>query len=530
MRTRERMVRQFVAEVHGPDIAVPCYNTLRAVWAEMYGRGGGRQRYVRSAALAQQTATGVHVVVRRPGQVLALDTTVLPVKVREQVFGGTVSARLLLALDLYTHTLAGFRLTLVSDTSVEVAMLLRDVATPTRMRPGWGPELAWRYPGFPAEQVEALAGYPVAALPFFLPETVTTDHGGAYKSHHLVAAQRALGVSILPSRVLRPTDKAACERAFSSLAALLFEHLLGYQGRDAAERGLDVEGDAVLTVEQIEELIARWSVAVWQNRVLGQAAPAWDVGGRCSPNTLFAASAAQGGFAPRILAPSDYCRLLPAHHVRIHGRRGVKIRGLWYDGPALDPYRGHLSQRGGRYKGLWVIRRDPRDRRFVFFTDPDGRFHPLRWNALGPDDGEVPAFSDARVREVLVQARAAGLAPRTDAELLPVLLELLAGAGHTVESWPGRTRAKRRAARVARAREHSAGRAAELDRAGAGMTAAKAESAPTDLAGAIDAQRRRRRERSVSLPAPPPGPLGEAASRRSVLHLPEPSEESGRWR
>jgi hypothetical protein len=519
MRTKDRMVRQFIAEVHGPGVEVPGYDTLRAVWKEMFG-AGGRQRYVRSAASAAQVATGVHVVVHRPGQVIALDTTPLPVKLREQVFGEPVSAALILALDVYTHTLAGFRLVLVADSSVDVAMLLRDVATATRMRPGWGPEMAWRYPGIAAEHVEAMAGYPVAAVPFFLPETVTTDHGSPYKNHALIAAQRALGANILPSRVLRPTDKAACERAFSTLCALLSEHLLGYQGRDVADRGADVEGDAVLTMEQMEELVAEWRIRVWQNRLLGEAAPAWDAGGRHSPNTLFAASAAQGGFAPRMLAPDAYYRMLPAHHVTIRGRRGVRIDGLWYDGAGLDSYRGLVSQRGGAHKGRWVVRRDPRDRRFVFFADPgSGEFHTLRWNGLGPDDGQVPAFSDARVHEVLAQARAAGLSPRTDTDLLPMLLELLAKAGQQVSAWPTRSAGKLRSARTAEAREQARARAAQTDRAGTGP--APDEPGAPDLAAAIDAERRRRREQATNRRPKPAAPLGEASSRRSLLRLPE---------
>jgi hypothetical protein len=325
--------------------------------------------------------------------------------------------------------------------------------------------------------------------------------------------------------VLRPTDKAACERAFSSLTSLLFEHLLGYQGRDAAERGADVEDDAALTVEELEELIARWSVSLWQNRVLKEVGPAWDPGGRCSPNTLFAACASQGGYAPRILPPSAFYELLPAHHVKIHGRRGVKIKGLWYDGPGLDPYRGQVSARGGRHKGLWVIRRDPRDRRFVFFADPDGQHHILRWNGLGPDDGEVPAFSDARVRAVLAQARAAGLAPRSDADLLPVLFDLLADAGHSAEAWPTRSSETRRTARKAVVRERAGARAAQTDRAGAAAVPAANITAPPDLAGAIDAERRRRRELATSARPMPPAPLGEAASRRSLLQIPANAED-----
>jgi hypothetical protein len=103
--------------------------------------------------------------------------------------------------------LCAFRLTLVSDTAVDVAMLLRDVTMPLPMRSGWDEEMAWPYPGVPAAVVAEFAGYPVAGLPFFTPETITTDHGSVYRNHHLVEVQRVLGANILPARVLRPTDK-----------------------------------------------------------------------------------------------------------------------------------------------------------------------------------------------------------------------------------------------------------------------------------------------------------------------------------
>ena len=122
-------------------------------------------------------------MVHRPGQVVALDTTPLPVKVRDGVFGDPVSAHLTLALDMFTHSAVAFRLTLVSDTAVDIAMLLRDVMMPLPMRDGWGPEMEWPYPGVPADIVAEFAGHRVAGLPFFAPETVTTDHGGPYKSH-----------------------------------------------------------------------------------------------------------------------------------------------------------------------------------------------------------------------------------------------------------------------------------------------------------------------------------------------------------
>jgi len=260
MRTKDRMIRQYVRETFGSTAAgsgerpgpapeVPSYRTLCRVWKEWFGPGGARQRYARSAELPVKNG---HVVIHRPGQVVALDTTVLPVMVRDGVFGDPVKPHLTIALDTYTHSLVAFRLTLVSDTAVDVAMLLRDVMMPLPMRADWGDELEWPYPGLPAAVVSEFAGHKVAGLPFFAPETVTTDHGSVYRNHHLVEVQRVLGCNILPARVLRPTDKAACERAFGVCRQLLFELLTGYTGVDIADRGADPAADAVLTVDEME--------------------------------------------------------------------------------------------------------------------------------------------------------------------------------------------------------------------------------------------------------------------------------------
>ncbi|MFE2478524.1 transposase, partial [Streptomyces sp. NPDC059389] len=157
MRTRERMIHQYVRETFpGRDIAVPSYNTLRAVWREWFGPGGARQRYARSAELPAKNG---HVLIHRPGQVIALDTTVLPVMVRESMFGDPVKVHLTLAMDVHTHSLCAFRLTLVSDQSVDVAMLLRDVMLPLPMRADWGEDLEWPYPGLPAAVVAEFAGH-----------------------------------------------------------------------------------------------------------------------------------------------------------------------------------------------------------------------------------------------------------------------------------------------------------------------------------------------------------------------------------
>ncbi|MFC8094828.1 transposase [Streptomyces sp. NPDC057301] len=555
MRDKEMLIHQYIretfesAQADSPDADAPCveipgYDTLRVIWKDWFGSNGARQRYARSAARAKEYATGRHIVVYRPGQVVALDTTVLPVKVLEDVFGHPVSVHLTLALDVYTRSIVAFRLSLVSDTSIDVAMVLRDMMMPLPMRPDWGTSMEWAYPGVPSTVVAEFAGYEVAGLPFFPAETVTTDHGSAYRNHHLVEVQRVIKANIKPSRVLRPTDKQSVERTFGAIRSLLFARLLGYQGTDAADRGVDPEGDACLTVTELEHLIATWVVKTWQNRRFGSYAPSWDPRGDHSPNSLFAAAMSQGGFALRIPPAELYYQLLPRHNVMIHGKRGVKIKNLWYDGDALNPYRVELSRRGGQHKNRYVIHRDPRDPCFVFFQDPRTHdWHTLRWTGL-PEEGEVPAFSDARVREAMRELRRRGLAPKADTELLPMLLELI-GGNIPVEQWPTQLSKKKRtehAREVAQAAAAAADRPADAIKKGpstqpVAVPAARAGSyeekvvplRPKERAqqvhDAVNSERQRRREAALPHQLAPPPDLSERLRAASLMALPDDDDD-----
>jgi hypothetical protein len=336
--------------------------------------------------------------------------------------------------------------------------------------------------------------------------------------------------------------KSAVERAFGGIQSLLLEYLLGYRGIDVADRGADPERDAVLTIAQMEHLIATWVVKIWQNRELGEFAPAWDPGGKHSPNTLFAAAMSQGGFSLQIPSPDLYFELLPAHHLRRITDRGVNVRGLWYDVPrgatdVLAPYRGIPSSRGGKYKRTWAVRSDPRDRRFVFFQDPDTHeWHTLRWTGL-PAEDHIPAFGDARAEELLAAARASGLRPRSDAELLPTLLELI--GGHIpVDAWPTQMARKKR---KEHAREVLQGQAAASDRgsghpAGPTRRGEPAGGLAPDCDGwkqraqgitsAVDGERRRRRHAVVTSPPAPARPMGSRSRRRDLLSVPSDLPEA----
>ncbi|MEH0553099.1 transposase [Streptomyces sp. B21-101] len=531
---KHRLMHQYMRERFPtfPAEKIPSRWTLSAVWKEWFGPGGARPRYGRTAEAAAEAGVSGRMVVHRPGQVLVLDSTPMPVKLRETVFGDAITATLTLALDLYTHGLPAFRLTLQSDTSVDIAMLLRDVMLPLPMRDGWGEDMEWPYAGVPAEVIAEFTGHRVAALPFFAPETVTTDHGGPYKNHDLVEAETEIGCRILPARVLRQTDKYAVERQFHTIQTMLFEHLLGFTGGDVADRGADPERDASLTLAQAEHIIATWIVQIWQNRKLGEYAPSWAPGEDHSPNTLFAAAMEQGGFDLDFPEPSFYYKVLRKHHVKIHPRRGVKILGLWYHHSVFDePRFQQPSARGGKHAGKWVVRSDRRDRRQVFFQDPADHenWYILRWRGL-PPEGEIPAFSDKTADTLLTHVRANNIRIHSESELLEHLLGIL-GSVTPVDQWPSQAKKKAgKKERVARAREITRAQAAAADRP-ASPTAAD-EQVPAEMPGAwaehartidhaVDTNRRRRREEALAgtRPVAPPT-LHEALRRRPMFLLP----------
>ena len=88
MATRDRLIRQYVAERHGPEVAVPSYWTLKRTWPGGSGRAGpGGGTPVGRRRAADRQAYGAAPA--RPGR--RARHTVLPVKVRESVFGEPVS-------------------------------------------------------------------------------------------------------------------------------------------------------------------------------------------------------------------------------------------------------------------------------------------------------------------------------------------------------------------------------------------------------------------------------------------------------
>ena len=238
----------------------------------------------------------------------------------------------------------------------------------------------------------------------------------------------------------------------------------------------------------------------------------------------------QGGFAPRSPAPSLYYDLLRSHAVGLYDDRGVKVRGLWYHARSWAASGAVPPARGGTRKRKWIVReRSPRPAASPSSsTRTPGSGTPCG----GPGSRRTGRSRHSAIpasRELLKAAAAAGLAPRSDAELLPAPAGADRRAAFPCRHWPTQMAKKKR---TEHAREVLQGQAAAADRPRSATAAGTVvavrqpgwEQRAGEVAAAVDAERRRRRE---SAPAPPGArPAGRAAP-QPVRHPADDGEPGG---
>jgi transposase InsO family protein len=103
-------------------------------------------------------------------------------------------------------------------------------------------------------------------LPSVAAETIVVDHGRIYLSEHLMSACARLGISIQPGRVYQATDKGPLERFFRTLGEQLLAALPGYKGPDVYRRGKDPEQQAFYFLDELEQIIRRWTAECYHRQ------------------------------------------------------------------------------------------------------------------------------------------------------------------------------------------------------------------------------------------------------------------------
>jgi len=336
----------------------------------------------------------------RPGEYLLLDTTRLDVFAMDPVTLRWVQAELTAGMDLYDRCITGLRLTPVSTKAVDAAAVLFESIRPLpEPAAGWA-DVRLPYHGLPDRVIIDAAKLAnengEALLPSVAAETIVVDHGKIYLSEHLMSACARLGISIQPARVYQATDKGSLERWFRTLGEQLLGALPGYKGPDVYRRGKNPEQQAFYFLDELEKIIRSWTAQCYHRQPHSGLFVPGVPGLELCPLEMFAHGIARAGYL-QVPARADLAFDFLKVEWRTIQHYGVEIGGLRYDGPALNPYRNRTSPYTGKDAGRWPIRVDPGDVSKVYFRDPKGGWHTLRWEHAdavgGPFSGEALAYA-----------------------------------------------------------------------------------------------------------------------------------------
>lgn len=375
-------------------------------------KGATRRAKTRRNLARQDGQMFRRVIADYPGQLVLIDTTGLNVLLLDPTTGHIASHELAVALDLYSRSVLAWRFVKNGPDRVDAVMLLRDCLVPVAWREEWPERSKWPYIGVPETVVMPDSEIPLAGKPVIHPDSVVIDNAKLYLSDVHLAACQHQGINVVRSRILHPEDKAQVERNFDTIDTMFLQHLDGYRGSEVYDRGEDVEGDAILTLEEVDAAMTDFVVNIYQARPHSGLVHPGNPQLACCPNDLLDEGFARTGFRRLPNAADLYYQLLPIEWRTVQND-GVELLNLTYDGDCLTPYRSRPEMcpyPGGK----WPIRYDTRDRSRVFIFMPGsghrlegGEWHELEW--IHYEHVQVP-FSDLAVRHArrLVTERGGG--------------------------------------------------------------------------------------------------------------------------
>lgn len=533
------LVQKQVAERYGHQWAkenLPSESTWRRFVTERWTNSdlAGKARTRASATTAPKGGFST-TVPTRPGELVFMDTNNLDVLLKGTGIEGSVRGSLIIGIDAYSRSICAVRVVEQAEKDIDISFAIADLGRPKQMLPGWPEEARWAFVGLPEQLIHvagaaagAAAGATgVSGMPFVEPEALSLDHGNQYKSNKTRDTAKRLGIDLLPARVRTGSDKAGVERVFGSVRSMLLEKLDGYRGTDSSERGSDVDTQVEWTAQRLEDLISKWVVLVWQTHVMDDVKPPWCPEGDWSPNDLYLHGITTTGVAPRLMTPEDYYSVLDSNRYKV-ASRGVKVLGLWYDDPALDPLRNRPSTHGTK---KYLVQYDRRDLRRVYYVDEDTRQrHLLTWRGAS---GEFPCFGERHVQALRRRLREDRLT-LDDHQIAEVLLTKILPVP---DGQGGATRDGRNAKKAA-SKHADDTRVAAADAAKFAVTHPNNPTTDTDTdtgsghaaAGtpttrAVEAARRHRREAATTHDVPPAPRLGARRNGmfgKTVTHQPDP--------
>lgn len=361
--------RAYVAQRYrGQEVEFPSARTMRRVFAAYDHRGLATGKATSRRSEANRHDRGPRPVAAvTPGQVVEIDST--PVNVWALMSDGKPGrVHLTVAVDVATRSILAFDIVPVSTSGVEHADLLARILRPRQCRPGAPDYLrldkSQTLPG--AAMIAADERQRGAlALPYIVPETITTDRGRDYLSETFVSACRHFGISVVQAPPHSPTFKGHVERVLGTIDTMWMQKQPGYVGNSVANRG-EIDLGELRTVGELQESFEEWWVRVYQNRPHSELRDR-DVPSRMfTPNQMYAALFDAGAGIPVPLDQGTYIALMPVERRTIQND-GIHVDNLtyWHDDlPRLRKLTPPTRD------GKWEVRKDPYDNDRVWVQDP----------------------------------------------------------------------------------------------------------------------------------------------------------------
>jgi putative transposase len=381
-------VKDHIKREHGGKVKIPSdstmYRYIVALQKELGLHGTPRQNQKR--ALTPKKVFG-QFRATRPGQCIIIDATILDVfalDIRQIHKSDPKSSwtrlELVLAIDVYSRSIVGWRFVPVGAKAIDAALMLYDILHPKLMLPDWADITKWNYFGVPdeiwfaaylddpEEAKKIVTGKKkIAGIPFVAPTSVLIDNGRIFLSSTLRSACAKLGIQVQLARRNRATDKSPIERMFRYVKEHFSEFLKGYKGGDVPSRGINAEGKAFYFIDEIDAMFSEWVATDYQNHIPDNLSIPGVPNFRVSPNDKYAEGLAKAGFLPIPSLSYFDCLVTEYRKVTVNG---IQVNYLYYDSYDIEPFKGVPSNiTSGDKKGQYPIKVDSRDLSKIYFWD-----------------------------------------------------------------------------------------------------------------------------------------------------------------
>lgn len=353
----------------GQDVPTPSKSTMRRLFAAYDRRG-----LATGKATSRRTEANRHarrprpVTATTPGQYVEIDST--PINVLALYSdGSTGRAHLTVAMDVATRSILAFDIVPVGATGVEHADLLARILRPRPCRPN-APDYMQldKAADLPVRDMQAADERQVGAIavPYIVPETITTDRGKDYLSETFVAACRHFGIGVIQAPPHSPTFKGHIERLMRTVETSWMQHLPGYVGNSVANRGREIDTSSLLTIGELRDSFEEWWVRVYQRRAHSELRDRDLPSRRYSPNQMYSVLFDAGAGIPVPINEDTYIGLMPTV-TRTIQNNGFRIDNLTYWHDELSAL---AKMKPPTRDGKWAVRRDPYDVDRVWVQHP----------------------------------------------------------------------------------------------------------------------------------------------------------------